>query len=184
MTEGFRAALLMSLFLLASCNGGPSPAQNGATAGAAADNATAASALEAAAIDAGVVTDIRSTPPQGLYRNRHEAGRDSLCIVANKEGQQEFALEAAFGENIECSGHGTLRMTGDKLVMNFARSACLIVATYEGDRVSIPGALDLECRALCNQRGSLEGVTFARVSREESVARAARDSAGHILCPS
>lgn len=146
-------------------------------------SAPAGSALEQAALDAGVVANVEALSPVGLYRKRHEAGRDSLCIVNGKDGKLDFALEAVFGENMECHGQGTLRISGDKLILNFARSACLVVASYEGDRVALPGALDVECNALCTQRGSLEGVSFPRVSREENVARAAQTNKGGVLCP-
>lgn len=141
-----------------------------------------ASALEQTAMQAGVVADTRA-PPVGLYRSRHEAGQDSLCIVPDAKGRMRFALEAAFGEQSECHGKGSLRRSGDRLILNFDRSACLVVASYEGDRVSLPGALDVECDALCNARGSLEGVSFPRVSRDAGVARDARAQDGAALCP-
>lgn len=142
----------------------------------------AAAALERAAIDAGVIADSAHMSPVGLYRHRHEAGRDSLCIVPGSDGTMWFGLEAMFGENIECHGHGTVRRSGDRLVMNFARSACLIVARYEGDRIMLPGALDVGCERLCSERGTLEGVTFPRVSASASVAADARSVKGSPLC--
>jgi hypothetical protein len=149
---------------------------------AASGETAAASGLEKAALDSGVVADAQGVSPTGLYRQRHEAGRDSLCIVRGDDGKMHFALEAVFGENTQCRGNGMLRAAGDKLIMNFARSACLVVARYDGDRVAMPGVLDVECNALCTQRGTLEGVSFPRVSREESVARAAKRDDGSALC--
>jgi len=149
--------------------------------------------LERAAITAGLVGDVQGLSPVGLYRQRHEAGRDSLCILpsgseedqakADADAPLRFGLEASFGENIDCRGRGTLRTAGDKLILNFDRSACLIVAHYEGDRVVLPGTLDAKCRKLCSERGSLEGVSFPRVSREASIAAAAEGSGGGKLCP-
>lgn len=144
--------------------------------------APAASRLEQAALDSGVVADVNAMSPVGLYRKRHEAGRDSLCITADEDGKQHFALEAVFGQNARCRGKGTVRSSGDKLVMNFGRSACLIVASYEGDTIAMPGALDVECAKLCSERASLEGVSFPRVSRDPGVARAAKRSDGKPLC--
>lgn len=140
------------------------------------------SALEQAGLKAGVIVDAATVSPVGLYRHRHEAGLDSLCIIKRDDGQMQFGLEAMFGEGVECRGHGTLRPSGDKLIMNFARSACLIVAGYEGDRIAIPGAVDVQCASLCSERGSLEGVSFPRVSRDESVARDARGEKRNRLC--
>lgn len=176
MTKRLSVALLLMMLATACGQQGAPPVRDDAPA------SPAASALEQAAVQAGVVSDTRASPI-GLYRSRHEAGMDSLCIVpAQEAGRMRFALEAAFGENSECHGRGTLRQSGERLVMNFDRSACLIVAGYEGDRVVIPGALDVECARLCNERGTLEGVSFPRVSREEGVARDARGKDGAGLC--
>ena len=172
-----RRALLTGLALLAGCRpDADTPAQP-----ASPDNGTA-SALEQAAMEAGVVADVGKISPIGLYRNRHEAGLDSLCIVSAEEGRLAFGLDVAFGEGIECHGHGTVRASGDKLIFNFARSACLAIARYDGDRISFPGALDVDCESLCSDRGSLEGVIFPRVSRDEGVARSARADGGGKLC--
>lgn len=173
-----RGAALALALLASACGGG----QQGAPVKDDPPSSPAASALEQAAMQAGVVSDT-SASPIGLYRSRHESGLDSLCIVpAQEPGKLRFALEVAFGEQSECHGRGSLRRSGERLVMNFDRSACLIVAGYEGDRVVIPGALDVECAALCNARGTLEGVSFPRVSRELGVARDARGKDGESLC--
>lgn len=162
----------------------------------------AASALEQAARNAGLIDDAAGLSPVGLYRRRHEAGLDSLCLVPRKatpekaspdaegaapdaddaDGSLRFGVDAAFGENVHCRGHGTARLSGDRLILNFARSACLIVARYDGDRVALPGSLDVACRGLCDARGSLEGVSFPRVSREAAVATDARGHDGTALC--
>lgn len=179
MTKRLSAALLLTMLATACGQQDASPARDDGPASSA---SPAASALEQAAVQAGVVGDTRASPI-GLYRSRHESGVDSLCIVpASEPGRMRFALEAAFGEQSECHGRGSLRRSGERLVMNFDRSACLIVAAYEGDRVVIPGALDVECARLCTTRGTLEGVSFPRVSREEGVARDARGRDGTGLC--
>lgn len=182
-----RRPLVLALAGLAAACGGPGQAPSGPANGAGGNTfnmSAPAAALERAAIDAGVVADVSKISPIGLYRHRHEAGRDSLCILpGEQEGSMRFGLEAMFGENTECHGHGTLRRTGDKLILNFARSACLIVARFEGDRIALPGALDVECSRLCSNRGTLEGVAFPRVSANASVAADARSEKGKPLCP-
>lgn len=172
-----RHLVLMAAVLAVSCGKPSGPVANNAEMVV----SSAASALERVAGDAGVVMDTELSPV-GLYRSRHESGQDSLCIVSGKNNDMRFALEAAFGEHSECHGTGALRRSGDRLIMNFDRSACLIVADYEGDRVALPGALDVECDRLCSERGTLEGVAFPRVSRDVGVARDARDKNGNSLC--
>ena len=172
-----RHLVLIAAAFAVSCGRPTAPLANNTEA----DASPAISALEQVAQQAGVVADT-SASPIGLYRSRHEAGQDSLCIVKGKDGAMRFGLEAAFGEHSECHGSGAVRRSGDRLIMNFDRSACLVVADYEGDRVALPGALDVECDRLCSERGTLEGVSFPRVSRDEGVARDARDKKGNSLC--
>jgi len=173
-------AVALMLLALASCgSGGEDRAANNAA------NVTVpstASALEQAAIDAGVVTEAKGVSPIGLYRQRHEVGLDSLCIVEGRNGDTRFGLEAAFGRGIACHGQGTLKRSGDRLMLTFAESSCQIEAEYEGDQIVFPGTVDAACNHLCTERGSLEGVSFPRVSRDESVARDARAQDRTKLC--
>lgn len=166
------------LLALASCNSGEDRTANTV---ASADPATA-SALEQAAIDAGVVAEADRLSPVGLYRQRHEAGLDSLCIVGGGDGEARFGLEAVFGRDISCRGQGRLSRSGGRLTLSFAGSACRIEAEYQGDWIVFPGTVDAACNRLCTERGSLEGVSFPRVSREESVARDARAQDRTKLC--
>lgn len=143
-----------------------------------------ARALERTARQAGLIPDGTVLSPIGLYRHRHEAGRDSLCLLPGGKGEMRFGLEASFGENVDCQGEGTARLSGDRIILNFARSACIIVAHYEGDRISVPGAVDEQCRKHCTNRGSLAGVSFPRVSGEAAIAADARaDKGDGALCP-
>lgn len=193
-------AIVLAAGLVTACGsreqGAPEHVEQGAQENVA-DGAAASheNPLERAAIAAGLVTDIRGASVVGLYRQRHESGRDSLCILPSAQEEKgkaagdgdsplRFGLEASFGENVECHGEGTVRPSGDKLVLSFARSRCIVVAHYDGDRIDLPGALDTECRKFCSERGSLEGVSFPRVSRDASVAAAAEAKAGGRLCPS
>jgi hypothetical protein len=59
---------------------------------------------------------------------------------------------------------------------------CIIVAQYDGDQLSLPGVLDLKCSALCDGRGSLEGVSFPRVGSDAASALRAQDRYGEPLC--
>ncbi|CAN5319671.1 hypothetical protein BH10PSE12_BH10PSE12_01170 [soil metagenome] len=142
------------------------------------------SALERAALEAGIVSDTSHISPIGLYQRSHEAGRDLLCLVPGEGKRYRFGLEAIFGTEENCQGSGTARRVGDKLILHFSGHAnCIVVAQYEGDRIALPGVLDLKCANLCSSRGSLEGVAFPRLSSDESAARAARDSSEDKLCP-
>lgn len=141
------------------------------------------SGLERAAIESGVIADTAKLSPVGLFRRRHEAGSDSLCIIPAQSGDFRFGAEAVFGEDQRCRGHGTAKRTGDKLIFSFERGdRCIIVAQYDGDQIAFPGVLDLKCADLCEGRGSLEGVSFPRAASDAGAALRATDRNGHQLC--
>ncbi|MEJ7926689.1 hypothetical protein WG908_07965 [Sphingobium sp. AN641] len=147
-----------------------------------AEVANSDSSLERAAIESGLVADVDRVSPIGLYQRRHEAGRDQLCIVPDGPNRFRFGMEVMFGANEWCRGRGTARRAGDKLIMRFPGDRCTIVAQYDGDRIATPGVLDLNCAALCESRGSLEGVTFPRLADGRAAAVNARNADGDALC--
>lgn len=144
---------------------------------------SSASGLERAAIDSGVIADTARLSPVGLYQRRHEAGRDALCVIPDKSGDFRFGMEAVFGKDQSCRGHGAARRAGDKLILRFSGAdRCIIVSRYDGDQLSLPGVLDLACADLCEGRGSLEGVSFPRIAGDAATALRATDRDGRALC--
>src|SRR3546814_9603139 len=60
------------------------------------------------------------------------------------------------------------------LVLRFDKpSRCIIVAQYDGDRIALAGAVDLECDTLCQERASFAGVAVPRVSDSQAAALSA-----------
>lgn len=146
-------------------------------------SAVPASALEQAARDSGLVADVARISPVGLYQQRHEAGRNSLCVRPGADGRYRFGVEAVFGAEEACHGTGTARRAGDKLILRFSGSSqCTIVVQYEGDRVAMPGVVDVACAKLCDGNGSFEGVSFPRIAADEQAAKTVRDRNGAVLC--
>ena len=172
-----RRTSLSFLLLLTACQQG-TPSSTAMGAG------PSASGLERAAIDSGVIADAARLSPVGLYQRRHEAGRDALCVIPGKAGDFRFGMEAVFGEEQRCRGHGTAKRAGDKLILSFAGRGdrCIIVGQYDGDQLSLPGVVDLKCADLCEGRGSLEGVSFPRLASDAASALRATDREGRALC--
>ncbi|WP_150291815.1 hypothetical protein [Sphingobium estronivorans] len=173
-----RLTSLAALILLAACQreAAPTPAPHES-------GGQVSSSLERAAIETGVIADAAQVPAIGLYQRVHEAGRDALCMIPAKNGDYRFGLEARFGEDQSCAGRGSARRAGDKLILHFSRSDhCIVVAQYDGDQISIPGVVDMKCADVCRGRGSLEGVSFPRISNDAASALQARDSSGNPLC--
>ena len=175
-----KAALLLALATtgaLAACSGANTPGAQPTS------NEADTPALEQAALASGIIADTQATSPIGLYQLSHEAGKDILCIAPGEGDRFRFAMQVQFGEDTDCQGHGTGRRIGDdRLMLNFARSSCLIIASYEGDRIALPGALDLNCQSLCTNRGSLDGVSFSRTGHDARSATSARNKDGAPMC--
>ena len=168
---------LLALLLLAGCQdeGGRSAASSG--------DAPSATGLERAAIESGVIADAAKLSPIGLFQRSHEAGRDSLCVIPGRSRDFRFGAEAIFGKEQRCRGQGTAKRAGDKLILKFSGAdGCIVVAQYDGDQLSLPGVLDMKCAALCDGRGSLEGVSFPRVGSDGASALRAQDRNGEQLC--
>ncbi|WP_336970627.1 hypothetical protein [Sphingobium aromaticiconvertens] len=175
-----RISLVLLALTLAACQ------QQAATPNASINadaSAAPASALEQAARDSGLVADVARVSPVGLYQQRHEAGRNSLCVLPGTDGRYRFGVEAVFGAEESCRGTGIARRAGDKLILRFSgRSQCTIVVQYEGDRVAMPGVVDVACAKLCDANGSFEGVSFPRIAADEQAAKTVRDRNENALC--
>ncbi|CAN5171997.1 hypothetical protein BH11PSE5_BH11PSE5_31140 [soil metagenome] len=169
-----RGAVLIVAMLLCGCQSKDLPAgDNPAIAG-----------LERAGIETGVVADATKIPPVGLFQRRSDMGKDLLCIVPGKANAYRFGLEVQLGANEYCAGSGTARRTNDKLILNFSQGArCIAVAQYDGDRVVMPGVMDMKCADMCAGKGTIEGVDLPRLASGASSARAARDRSNAPLCP-
>ncbi|HEY9579604.1 MAG TPA: hypothetical protein VIR65_07025 [Rhizorhapis sp.] len=165
------AALLL---LLAACSDGQS--RSTPSAGDVPD-------LEQAAIDSGVIPDVSQIDPTGLFQRRHEGGTDAMCLVPDGKQEYRFGLAAHSGGASYCSGRGRAKQAGDMLVLRFDKpSRCIIVAQYDGDRIALAGAVDLECDTLCQERASFAGVAVPRVSDSQAAALSASGRDGKPLC--
>jgi hypothetical protein len=161
---------------VAACNGGGAPSSGE-------PRTEVANSLESLAVESGALDDLTARDPVGSYGRTYEGGRDRLCIVPDDgEGRYRFGAEMRIGDEGRCSGSGTARYAGDRLIFNFAGGTCLIVARYEGDRIVMPGAVDVACASLCSDRGSLAGVTFPRTGHDQAAARRAKTHDGDRLC--
>lgn len=172
-----RPSVALALLLLAGCQ-----AESRAPEAPPVD-ASSGAGLERAAIETGVIADALRTSPVGLYRRSHEGGQDTLCIAPDERGALRFGTQVSFGTDGGCRGEGSARRAGDKLILRFRRGGrCIIVARYDGDQVAMPGVVDSRCADLCAGRGSLEGVSFPRISSEAAAALRAPAPDGEPLC--
>ena len=166
-----KRGLLLALLIIAGCSGSqPQPA----------NNATAATGLEAAAIEAGVIPDPNNTDITGLYSR----DTDRICIVPTATAYR-IGVFVDYGDNQNCGGSGTVTRVGEKLQLEFdGGNGCSFEARFEGDRIVFPGRLPDACQKLCQRRASLAGLDVSRLSESVSEASTLRDSKGRLLCSS
>ena len=143
-------------------------------------NATAATGLEAAAIEAGVIPDPNNTDITGLYAR----DTDRVCIVPSVTAYR-IGVFVDYGDQISCGGSGTVTRAGEKLQLEFnGVDGCSFEARFEGDRIVFPGRLPDACQKLCAQRASMAALDVSRLSESVSEASTLRDGKGKLLCNS
>jgi hypothetical protein len=154
------------LFLmLAACSGQPAKDQ-------------APQDLEKAAIERGLVRNPSDTEIAGLYAR----DTDRICIVASSIGYKIGAF-VDYGDGITCSGSGTASRVGETLRIELGEGqACGFDAKFDGDKITLPGALPEGCNKLCTRRASYAGLEVSRLSESPAEAAAMRDANGKRLC--
>lgn len=184
MTRGVRIALLvLALAGLGACGSAGDP---GGADVPAIEGSAASEELDALALETGALPDSAQIDPAGRYGRRYEGGSDSFCIIPDggSRGRYRFGAEMRIGGDEYCRGSGRAKLSADKLLLRFdgAGSECMVVARYEGDKIVLPGGLDLKCASLCSSRGSFSGVSFPRLDRDVAAARGMRDAERRNLC--
>ncbi|THD36753.1 MAG: hypothetical protein E7773_07070 [Sphingomonas sp.] len=155
------------LVLLGSCSSQSTP-----------DAKPTPSSLEAAAIDAGIISDPANTDPTGLYAR----DRDKVCVVPSATAFH-VGVYVDYGDDYFCSGSGGATRAGETLHVELTSApGCSFDAKFDGDRIAVPGALPDACQKACSKRASLAGLNVERLSDSPSEAAALRDGRGKMLC--
>lgn len=137
-----------------------------------------ANGLEAAAIAAGVIDDPSAIDPTGLYAR----DRDKLCIVPGGTAFR-IGVYVDYGDNYACSGTGEATRAGETLHVELTSApGCRFDASFDGERIAVPGRLPEACQRACTSRASLAGLSVERLSDSPSEAAALRDGRGRMLC--
>ena len=164
-----RGTVLLSAVLFASCSSQSTP-----------DARPTPSTLEAAAIEAGVISDPASIDPTGLYAR----DRDKICVVPSATAFR-VGVYVDYGNDYFCSGSGEATRVGETLHVELTSApGCSFDAKFDGDRIAVPGALPDACQKACSKRASLAGLNVERLSDSPSEAAALRDGRGRMLCGS
>lgn len=136
------------------------------------------SSLEAAAIEAGVISDPANSDPTGLYAR----DRDKICVVPSATAFR-VGIFVDYGNDYFCSGSGEATRAGETLHVDLTSApGCSFDAKFDGDRIAVPGNVPDACQKACSKRASLAGLNVERLSDSPSEAAALRDGRGRMLC--
>ncbi|WP_108809792.1 hypothetical protein [Sphingorhabdus sp. Alg231-15] len=175
-----QVCVLLFAFLLASCD------QIEAGRGDAADGPEEQpSSLEQAAIDAGVIPDVRNVSLSGAFERQSDLGEDRFCAVGNDERGYQVGLLAVFGPDSKCEGLGSAERNGERVTITLdSEQRCSFTASFDGVALQMPGDLPESCESYCTPRAGLNGVSFYLVGEGDAVARSTRGREIENLCPS
>ncbi len=167
-------ALCLAL-LTTACGQGPSEAEKAAAK---------LSPLEEAAIDAGVIPDIRNVTLAGAFERRSDLGTDRFCAVGNDENGYQIGMIAVFGPAAKCEGLGEAERDGEtvRITLN-SEEECSFTARFDGVELQLPGELPASCSSYCSPRAGFEGVSFYIIGEGDEVARSTSGRDFENLCP-
>ncbi|WP_010217090.1 hypothetical protein [Sphingomonas sp. PAMC 26621] len=163
--------LLLALCVLTGCQKENAPGEKATPP---------ATALEAAAIQAGVIPDPNSTDITGLYVRE----ADRVCVVPSATGYR-IGVTVDYDDREHCGATGVVTRSGETLHVAFDTSrggGCSFDARFDGDRIVFPGRLPAGCQALCTEHAAISGLALDRLSESASEASTLRGPRGTLLC--
>lgn len=166
---------LVFALMLAGCGQGQSgPAKSDAKL----------SSLEQAAIDAGVIPDVRNVTLSGAFERQSNLGTDSFCAVGNDKNGYQIGMIAVFGPESKCEGLGEAERDGEnvRITLN-SEEKCSFTARFDGVELKLPGAMPKGCASYCSPRAGFEGVSFYMIGEGDAVARSTGGRDFENLCP-
>ena len=142
------------------------------------------SPLEKAAIDAGVIPDVRKVTLAGAFERRSDLGTDRFCAVGNDENGYQIGMIAVFGPAAKCEGLGEAERDGETVRISLnSEEKCSFTARFDGVELQLPGELPASCASYCSPRAGFEGVSFYIIGEGDEVARSTSGRDFESLCP-
>ncbi|MDM7957165.1 MULTISPECIES: hypothetical protein [Blastomonas] len=153
------------------------------------DDEAAVTPLDAAAIEAGVIADPLVLDLAGSFADAGGTGSDSFCARGNRDQGYAVGVLVTFGGSSQCEGQGRAVLTGEQARISLTRSAtgasvddCSFSARFDGSALALAGSVPAGCQAVCSNRASLAGASFALVENGDRAALAARGRDINRLC--
>lgn len=145
--------------------------------------------LDAAAIDAGVIADPQAIDLAGSFADPGATGSDAFCARGNRASGYKVGVLVTFGASSQCEGTGSARLAGETAAFTLSRdgdgdaiAGCRFSAQFDGNALALPGSVPAACAALCSDRASLAGASFALVEPGNAAAASAQGRSVRRLC--
>jgi hypothetical protein len=153
------------------------------------DDEAAVTPLDAAAIEAGVIADPEVLDLAGSFADTGGTGSDAFCARGNREQGYAVGVLVTFGGASQCEGQGRAALTGEQAQISLTRTSsgdavddCSFTARFDGSALALAGSLPAACQAVCSNRASLAGASFALVENGDSAAQSTRGRDIGQLC--
>ena len=145
--------------------------------------------LDAAAIDAGVIADPQAIDLAGSFADTGGTGSDAFCARGNRRQGYKVGVLVTFGSSTQCEGTGRAELAGEVARISLSRTGdgdaiagCSFDAHFDGSALALPGSVPAACAAVCGDRASLAGASFALVEPGDAAARTAPGRTIRKLC--
>jgi hypothetical protein len=136
-------------------------------------------ALDAKAIEAGILPDPKNSGLAGRYETRGDLGVDRFCAVERTENNFAIGFLSTIGSESKCEGIGTAKLNGENVEISLSgQGSCKFTARYDGFELRFPAVLDSGCAQYCTDRVSFSGTQYFMI---ETGNAAARDTLGRDI---
>lgn len=133
-------------------------------------------ALEAAAIEAGLVAD----PDRASLIGSWARESDRVCIVPGDGGRERVGILLDYGAGNGCVASGAIQRASGRLDVTLPN--CRIEARFDGERITFPATVESGCARYCSGNATMAAITVELVSPALSEAATLRAPSGRLLC--
>ena len=132
----------------------------------------AGTALDAKAVEAGILPDPEKAEFAGRYETRGDLGTDKMCAVKTAADSFDIGFLSVYGPESKCEGTGTAKVNGEQVDISLTgQGTCRFTARYDGFELRFPAVVESGCARYCSERASLSGTHYFMIAPGNDAAR-------------